>query len=166
MATLPVSYGRLERWFPTQTGRAAALGVSREQVRLWERRVGDEPRPSVRARTAAVVDRVAAAAAQVEQLVGDAEAAGVWLLVPQPALRGESALGAVRGGRLGEVMPLLGTSVPGTRGRFSSDDVRTAAATLGEDRPVRRERPRDAEAAEVLRLLGEDELLIGPDADA
>src|SRR3954447_4531133 len=73
MPELPAAYDELPRWFPQQSDRAAALGVSREMVWRWERVRDAAARPQVRARTARVIEDVVATAREAERRVGDPE---------------------------------------------------------------------------------------------
>lgn len=168
MPALPPSYDSLGRWFPTATARARALGVSREIVRRWDANVVSGRRPELRARTAQVVERVAALASEAERLTGDAEAAGRWILTAQPALRGETVAWAAREGRLREIERLLAPTSrqPAEPREFTLQAVRAGAASIPAERGPRypRERPRDAEKAAALRRIGMDEARIGPRA--
>jgi hypothetical protein len=166
MPVLPSSYDSLDRWFPTATARARALGVSREIVRRWDASVASGFRPEVRERTVRVVERVAALASEAERLTGDAQAAGRWILTAQPALRGKTVAWAAGEGRLRDIQRLLEPTSrqPAEPREFTLQGVRAGAASIPAERGLRypRERPRDADKAAALRRIGMDEALIGP----
>jgi hypothetical protein len=164
---MPASYEALARWFPSATARAQAIGVSREIVRRWESNLA-RTRPQVQGRTARTIRTIVALAREAERLVGDPLDAGQWILVRQPALRGTSVAEAARDGRFADVEALLAHKV-GENGRsarvrrFTANEVRAGAREIqaGRGPASRRERPRDAEKAAVLRRIGVDESLIG-----
>jgi|tagenome__1003787_1003787.scaffolds.fasta_scaffold20498682_2 hypothetical protein len=161
MPELPATYDELRRWFPQQTDRAAALGVSREMVWRWERVRAAAARPQVRTRTARVVEDVVATARATERRVGDPEAAGRWMLVAQPSLRGRTVATAVAEGRVAEIARLLAPP-PLVQGRFAASELRAGTAVLGVEPVIERERPRDPVEATILERFGEDPRLIGP----
>ncbi len=161
MPAMPPHYDELSRWFPQRTDRAAALGVSREMVWRWERAGDAAARPQVRARTARIVEDIVATARETERRVGDPAAAGRWMLVAQPSLRGTTVATAVADGRVAEVARLLAPPPP-VQGRFTADELRAATAVLGVEPVIARERPRDPVEAAILERFGEDPRLIGP----
>jgi hypothetical protein len=160
MEPLPPTYAELTRWYPRLTDRARVLGISRQTLTAWER---DPGAVRLRRRTAARVDLVASVTADVEDLVGDPEGAGVWMRAPQPLAGGRTPADLVGQRRLVELRSLMLPSIPVSPVRRIAAPV--TDAPLGYPSVVRRERPRSRGEALVLERIGEDPSLIGPVAD-
>jgi hypothetical protein len=161
MRALPEDYEALSTCFPAMTVRAQALGVSRELVRRWETQL--PRRPLVRDGTAQSIERVAAIAREAQRRVSSPEAAGRWMLSEQPALAGRRVVDLARAGDFSVIGRLFTPpSSDAPRRSFSAEEVRAASRGILADTRTPRERPRDPDAARVLRLIGADDDLIGP----
>jgi Protein of unknown function (DUF2384) len=162
MNSVPALYGALERWFPSLSSRAAALGVSRDTLTRWER----TPTTLVSERNARLVRQLAVLARQVEEQVSDSRGAGKWLLAPQPALLGKRPVDSLREGDLETVRRLFQPFASGQQfERITRDGYTTAITTAERTQPKlrnARDRARAADKAAVLRRIGETEERIGP----
>lgn len=160
MELLPSDYAALSRWFPSLSQRARALGLSRETLTRWER--SSSP-PRVRPVTAQAIRSLASVAGDVERLVGEPVGAGVWLLAPQPALRGETAASLARAADDRALRTLTRLASPDEpevrRGRAAGHGRRPPETWTA---PAHRRRPRDPAEAALLARIGQDATTIGP----
>ncbi len=155
---LPIdAYRDLSRWFPALSDRARALGMNRDTLSEWERAQLDY---RVRPATAENIQTLESVARDVEQLMGDPRATGRWMLTPQPQLRGETPARLVRERRLRELAELIFQGkTPGPRRVIRNASAPTTTSVP----PVTvRTRPRAADKAAVLRILGQNERIIRP----
>jgi uncharacterized protein (DUF2384 family) len=156
---LPVDrYRELARFFPTLSDRSRALGLSRETLTRWER---DPDTANVRHATARALETLARVTEDAEELVGDARAAGTWMLAPQPALNGATAAALARQGTdasLAAIARLMLSETPPLPPAVPRGRIMRRPATVA----YRRTRPRDPVKAELLRELGVEEAAVGP----
>jgi hypothetical protein len=154
-------YRALVRFFPTLSDRSRALGLSRETLTRWER---DPDSANVRPATGRAIETLVRVAEDAEELTGDAQAAGVWLLAPQPALRGATVAAVARDGTdaaLARIERLLLSETPSLPPAVPRGSIARRSVAVG----YRRTRPRDPVKAGLLREVGAEEAQIGPTSD-
>jgi predicted transcriptional regulator len=91
-AGAPVGYHELRAFFPTASARAKALGMKRDTIRVWDEDRAGRLRASSQGRVALLL----AVCTAVSKYMSSSKDVGRWMLSPQPSLRGQSPVDALR----------------------------------------------------------------------
>lgn len=91
-AGAPIGYRELRAFFPTASARANALGMKRDTIRVWDEDRAARLRASSQGRVALLL----AVCTAVSKYMPAPKDVGRWMLLPQPSLRGQSPVDALR----------------------------------------------------------------------